>query len=180
MLLLLPLLLLRPLLLLLPLGTTIVFCDRRAKSPPQNSPALEGRPKAPLSRKGAKALLSLRYREGALSLRYRERPPCSEGCLSFCLFISLLAFESHVVPVRGGLATAFGFGHLSTTLSPFAMALVFRKAGTATEKARAIALATPLEPRCCRACACVTSILKTSQFHFSSESSRGINQNKCA
>ena len=74
LLLLLPLLLLRPLLLLLPLGTTTDFCDRRAKSPPQNSPALEGRPKAPLSRKGAKALLSLRYREGVLSLRYCEAP----------------------------------------------------------------------------------------------------------
>ena len=115
LLLLLPLLLLRPLLLLLPLGTTTDVCDRRAKSPPQSSPALEGRPKAPLSRKGAKALLSLRYREGVLSLRYREGPPCSEGCLRFCLFISLVAFECHVVPVGGGLATAFGFGHLNAT-----------------------------------------------------------------
>ena len=118
------------------------FCDRRAKSPPQNSPALGGRAEAPLSRKGATSLLSLRYREGVLSLRYREGMLSlryREGAplalsLSLCLFISLLAFESHVAPVGAGVAGASGFGHLSTTFSPFAMALVFRKAGTATEK----------------------------------------------
>ena len=83
-----------------------------------------------LSLRYREGVLSLRYREGVLSLRYREGPPCSEGLISFCLFspllrgvnASLLAFEKHVVLVGGGLATAFGFGHLNTTLSPFAMA----------------------------------------------------------
>ena len=83
-----------------------------------------------LSLRYREGVLSLRCREGVLSLRYREGPPCSEGRISFCLFspllrgvnASLLAFEKHVVLVGGGLATAFGFGHLNTTLSPFAMA----------------------------------------------------------